>query len=51
MKILFVGDIYGSAGRQIVRDVIPQLKEQEQIDLIVANSGTDQIKSIKLIQK
>lgn len=37
MKILFIGDIVGSVGREVVRDLLPGLKEQHQIDLVVAN--------------
>lgn len=37
MKILFIGDISGSVGRQIVEQQIPLLKEKYEIDLIVAN--------------
>lgn len=37
MKILFIGDIVGSVGREVVRDLLPGLKEQHHIDLVVAN--------------
>lgn len=37
MKILFIGDIFGSAGRQAVKHFVPILKEKEQIDLVIAN--------------
>lgn len=37
MRILFVGDIVGSPGRQIVRDRLPDLVAQQHIDLVVAN--------------
>ena len=37
MRILFVGDIVGSPGRQIVRDRLPDLVSKRQIELVVAN--------------
>lgn len=37
MRVLFVGDIVGSPGRQIVRDRLADLVGQRQIDLVIAN--------------
>ena len=37
MRILFIGDIVGSPGRQIVRDRLADLVSQRQIDLVIAN--------------
>ncbi|WP_331836116.1 YmdB family metallophosphoesterase [Erysipelothrix piscisicarius] len=37
MKILFIGDIVGASGRQIVVDHLPMLKEQYEIDFTIAN--------------
>lgn len=37
MNVLFIGDIVGSIGREVVRTLLPQLKEQYEIDLVVAN--------------
>ncbi len=37
MKILFVGDIFGSAGRHIVREHLPHLVETHAVDLLVIN--------------
>ena len=37
MKVLFIGDIVGASGRDIVRQLLPSLKEEYQIDLVVAN--------------
>lgn len=37
MKVLFIGDIVGASGRDIVRDVLPQLKERYEADLVIAN--------------
>jgi metallophosphoesterase (TIGR00282 family) len=37
MRILFIGDIMGSPGRQIVRDRLADVVGQRQIDLVIAN--------------
>lgn len=37
MKILFIGDIVGSSGREIVREQLPLLKTQYNLDVVVAN--------------
>jgi metallophosphoesterase (TIGR00282 family) len=37
MRILFIGDIVGSPGRQIVRDRLADLVEHQHIDLVIAN--------------
>lgn len=37
MRILFVGDIVGSPGRQIVRDRLADIVAQRKIDLVIAN--------------
>ncbi len=37
MKILFVGDVFGSAGRHIVREHLPHVMETNQVDLLVLN--------------
>ncbi len=37
MKILFVGDVFGSAGRHIVKEHLPQLIETHAVDLLVIN--------------
>ena len=37
MKILFIGDIFGKAGREIAQRAIPALTAQHGIDLVVAN--------------
>ncbi len=37
MRILFIGDIVGSSGRQIVRDRLADLVSQRQVDLVIAN--------------
>ena len=37
MKILFVGDVFGSAGRRIVREHLPHVRETHQVDLTVIN--------------
>jgi metallophosphoesterase (TIGR00282 family) len=37
MRILFIGDIVGSPGRQIVRERLADLVEHQHIDLVIAN--------------
>jgi metallophosphoesterase (TIGR00282 family) len=37
VKILFLGDIVGSSGRQILQAGIPKIREEHKIDLVVAN--------------
>jgi len=38
LKILFVGDIFGSAGRKIVREHIGHVRQAHNVDLIVINA-------------
>ncbi len=38
MRILFIGDIVGTPGLNIVRRAVPILIQQEQLDLVVANA-------------
>ncbi|PYI87205.1 MAG: TIGR00282 family metallophosphoesterase [Verrucomicrobia bacterium] len=37
MKILFIGDIVGEPGRRAVTQLVPQLRQQHQLDLVIAN--------------
>jgi len=37
MKILAIGDIFGSTGRKIIKDHLTDIKEKYQIDLVIAN--------------
>ena len=37
IKILFIGDIVGSPGRETVKDLLPELKQELSPDIIVAN--------------
>jgi len=38
MKVLFIGDIVGRIGRDILKQKLPEIKLQEQPDLILANA-------------
>ena len=38
MNILFVGDIFGSAGRKIVREHIEHVRESREVDLTIINA-------------
>ncbi|MBV9573994.1 MAG: TIGR00282 family metallophosphoesterase [Acidobacteriales bacterium] len=37
MRILFIGDIFGRPGRNIVKDRLPELIKSQSIDLVIAN--------------
>lgn len=36
-RILFLGDVFGRPGRQVIRDTLPGLIGRESIDLSLAN--------------
>ena len=38
MQILVIGDIIGKPGRQAVNELVPQLRHQLGLDLVVANA-------------
>ncbi len=38
MKILFIGDIVGSPGREAVKKLLPGLKEEYSLDFVIANA-------------
>src|SRR3989339_533451 len=38
MKILFIGDISGSVGRKAVIRILPKLKKEKKVDLVIANA-------------
>lgn len=38
MHILVIGDVIGKPGRQTVRKILPGLRQQYQIDLVIANA-------------
>jgi 2',3'-cyclic-nucleotide 2'-phosphodiesterase len=38
MNILFIGDIFASAGRSIVAEQLPELIRRHQVDLVIANA-------------
>src|SRR3954467_6003291 len=35
--ILFIGDVVARAGRRVVRDLVPELREELGLDFVVAN--------------
>lgn len=37
MKLLFIGDVIGRIGRDTVRKILPALKREEGIDVVIAN--------------
>jgi len=38
IKILFIGDIVGKPGRKAVKELLPSLKKEHQVDLTIANA-------------
>ncbi|MDQ1454105.1 MAG: 2,3-cyclic-nucleotide 2-phosphodiesterase [Acidobacteriaceae bacterium] len=38
MKLLFVGDVFGSPGRRVVREHLPHVIEERQVDLVGVNA-------------
>lgn len=38
MKVLFLGDIVGSPGREAVKALVPKLKKEKAIDVVIANA-------------
>jgi metallophosphoesterase (TIGR00282 family) len=38
MKILAIGDIFGKTGRSVIRNYLPKLKREYEIDLVIANA-------------
>lgn len=37
MKILFIGDIVGKAGRDLIKRLVPELRQRYQLDAVIAN--------------
>lgn len=37
MRILFIGDVVGRPGRQVVAQVVPRYLEEHKVDLVIAN--------------
>ncbi len=37
MRVLFVGDIVGSAGRKVLRRYLPELQQEHEVDFTIAN--------------
>ena len=37
MKILIIGDIVGEPGRQAVKELVPRIRQRENIDMVIAN--------------
>jgi hypothetical protein len=38
VKLLFVGDVFGSPGRRVVREHLPHLIRERQVDLVIVNA-------------
>jgi len=37
MKILFIGDVFGDAGRRVLAEHLPEIKAEFEVDLVIAN--------------
>ena len=37
MKILFIGDVFGKTGRQVLSRYLPQVKKKYNVDMVIAN--------------
>jgi 2',3'-cyclic-nucleotide 2'-phosphodiesterase len=37
VKLLFIGDIVGEPGRRAVKQLVPQLRQQHRLDVVIAN--------------
>lgn len=38
LKVLFIGDIVGKIGRETISKVLPKLKKEKKIDIVIANA-------------
>jgi calcineurin-like phosphoesterase len=38
MKILFIGDVFGKAGRRAIKEELPKLIKNENINCVIANA-------------
>jgi metallophosphoesterase (TIGR00282 family) len=38
MKILFIGDIVGRPGREVIKELLPGLREEYSLDFVIANA-------------
>ena len=38
MKVLFIGDIFAKTGRRAVQTMLPKIKQEKQIDFVIANA-------------
>ena len=38
MRILFIGDVVGKPGREVLKSAVPSLVNQHQLDLVIANA-------------
>lgn len=38
MRVLVIGDVIGRPGRRIIQDQLPKLKQEQEIDFVVANA-------------
>ncbi len=50
MRILFVGDVFGESGRRCVEQLVPKLRAEHDLDLVVVN-GENAAKGLGIYEK
>jgi 2',3'-cyclic-nucleotide 2'-phosphodiesterase len=50
MRILFVGDVFGESGRRCVEQLVPKLRAERELDLVVVN-GENAAKGLGIYEK
>jgi 2',3'-cyclic-nucleotide 2'-phosphodiesterase len=50
MRILFVGDVFGESGRRCVEQLVPKLRAERDLDLVVVN-GENAAKGLGIYEK
>jgi len=40
LKILFIGDVFGNPGRKAIKECVPQLKKELEIDFVLQMEKT-----------
>lgn len=50
MRILFVGDVFGESGRRCVEQLVPKLRAEHELDLVVVN-GENAAKGLGIYEK
>ena len=51
MKILFIGDIVGKSGRATVKELLPSLRSEHALDLVIAITTQQAIVTTATLQE